>query len=145
MSEAPCILCLNSGSSSLKFALYELGAAESRLATGAVERIGLPSGRLWIRDGEQRPLTDTPGAFADARAAVHATFAAAVMLSAAKATVRPASVLMPRMTALASAGALPFEAERGAQAPEIKPRALREPTLVVLELLQERAGREPHS
>jgi acetate kinase len=80
MSEAPCILCLNSGSSSLKFALYELGAAETRLATGAVERIGLESGRLWIRDGEQRSLTDTPGAFADGRAAVHATFAALTIL-----------------------------------------------------------------
>jgi hypothetical protein len=36
------ILCLNSGSSSLKFALYSLGEGkEVRLAHGAAERIGL--------------------------------------------------------------------------------------------------------
>jgi acetate kinase len=44
------ILCLNSGSSSLKFALYHLGEVEEvRLAHDAVERIGLASGHLWIR------------------------------------------------------------------------------------------------
>lgn len=37
------ILCLNSGSSSLKFALFEMGAnKEKLLMRGAVERIGLP-------------------------------------------------------------------------------------------------------
>ena len=57
------ILCLNSGSSSLKFALYSLEEAdEVRLAYGAVERIGQPRGSLWIRGkdndqlaGEHRP------------------------------------------------------------------------------------------
>jgi acetate kinase len=44
------ILCLNSGSSSLKFALYRLGKAEEvRLAHGAVERIGLAGGHLWVQ------------------------------------------------------------------------------------------------
>ena len=66
------ILCLNSGSSSFKFALYELGEAETRLAVGAAEGIGLPRGRLWVRDAGERPLTDAPGRFPDARAAVQA-------------------------------------------------------------------------
>ena len=35
------ILCLNGGSSSLKFAVYRLtGAAEERILSGAVEAIG---------------------------------------------------------------------------------------------------------
>src|SRR5271169_2743890 len=53
------ILCLNSGSSSLKFALYRLGEAdEVRLANGAVENIGLAQGRIWIRDPEGQEVID---------------------------------------------------------------------------------------
>jgi acetate kinase len=53
------ILCLNSGSSSLKFAVYRLGDAdELRLAFGAVENIGLPGGRLWIRGRDEETLMD---------------------------------------------------------------------------------------
>jgi len=70
------ILCLNSGSSSLKFALYELGEAETRVALGAVERIGPEPGRLWIRDAGERSVTDAPGHFPDAQVAVHAVFVA---------------------------------------------------------------------
>lgn len=44
------IFCLNSGSSSLKFALYRVNRQEEiLLAEGAVERIGLPTACLWIR------------------------------------------------------------------------------------------------
>ena len=44
------LLCINSGSSSLKFALYPLAeAAETSLANGMIERIGLPGSRLRIR------------------------------------------------------------------------------------------------
>jgi acetate kinase len=44
------LLCINSGSSSLKFALYQLAeAAETSLANGMIERIGLPGSRLRIR------------------------------------------------------------------------------------------------
>jgi acetate kinase len=43
------VLCLNSGSSSLKFALYQVGSEETRVAYGAVEQIGLPSSRVWLR------------------------------------------------------------------------------------------------
>src|SRR5262245_19896995 len=49
-SDKYVILCVNSGSTSLKFALYCLGdGEETQLARGAVERIGLSGGRLWIR------------------------------------------------------------------------------------------------
>ena len=57
MSPGLRILCLNTGSSSLKFALYELGEHEVALATGAVEGIGDPDARLSLRKG-----TDTPAA-----------------------------------------------------------------------------------
>ena len=53
------ILCVNSGSSSLKFALYWLGELEeTRIAQGAVEGIGLPAGRLWIRGKDNDVLVD---------------------------------------------------------------------------------------
>lgn len=53
------ILCLNSGSSSLKFALYRLGETdEVLLAKGAVENIGLAQGRVWIRGPEDEKLIE---------------------------------------------------------------------------------------
>jgi acetate kinase len=52
------ILCFNSGSSSMKFALYHLGDAEDLIAEGAVERIGLSGGWLWLKDGRGRRLKD---------------------------------------------------------------------------------------
>jgi acetate kinase len=73
MSDTQTILCINSGSSSLKFHLYEMdlprtgssGSAlpgnrsvEVLLARGAVEGIGQGEGRLWFVDGEGKPLTD---------------------------------------------------------------------------------------
>jgi acetate kinase len=70
------VLCLNGGSSSLKFALFELGQREMRVASGAVERIGSGDGRLWLRDAGARSLADHPGRFPDAEAAVHAALAA---------------------------------------------------------------------
>jgi acetate kinase len=71
------ILCMNSGSSSLKFALYQLGHEEEvLLAKGAVERIALQGGHLWIRDEGKKALADVRENFPDHRAAVRATFAA---------------------------------------------------------------------
>jgi acetate kinase len=53
------VLCLNSGSSSLKFALYLVeDPGEARLARGAAERIGLPGGRLWIEGSADETLVD---------------------------------------------------------------------------------------
>ena len=72
------ILCLNGGSSSLKFALYRLGGkaagGEELLAEGAVERLGLPGARLWARrPGEAEPV-EHAGPFPDHHAAVGAVF-----------------------------------------------------------------------
>ena len=69
------ILSLNRGSSSLKLALHDLGATETRLAVGAIEGIGSERGRRWVRDTAGRLLDDSPGHFADAPGAVHAAFA----------------------------------------------------------------------
>lgn len=43
------ILCLNSGSSSVKLALFRLGDEETLLARGAAEQIGQQNGRFWVR------------------------------------------------------------------------------------------------
>jgi acetate kinase len=58
------ILSFNSGSSSDKFALYRLSIdGEKLLAEGAAEGIGLGSGRLWIRDGKAKTLSDAKRSF----------------------------------------------------------------------------------
>ena len=69
------ILCLNTGSSSLKFALYELGEREVALATGAVEGISDPGARLSVRKGADAAVEraiDVP----DGRAAIRTALAA---------------------------------------------------------------------
>jgi acetate kinase len=72
----PRILCFNRGSSSLKLALFELGASERRLAAGAIERIGTAEGRLRLRDDANRELADSPADVRDGRAVVEAVFGA---------------------------------------------------------------------
>lgn len=60
MGDTQTVMCINSGSSSLKFHLYEMGPAEGStaaldallLARGAVEGIGQDHGRLWFVDGD---------------------------------------------------------------------------------------------
>jgi len=49
------ILCLNSGSSSVKLALFRLGKKETLLARGAAEQIGRQNSRLWIDDPVKFP------------------------------------------------------------------------------------------
>ena len=71
-SRAP-ILCINSGSSSLKLALFRPDASE-RLLTGGVEGIGLAEGRAWVRRGGGEASTEKRGAFPDTAAAIHAAF-----------------------------------------------------------------------
>jgi acetokinase family protein/transposase len=63
MATSPVILCLNSGSSSLKFALYQLGEIETLLATGVIERIGLPGGQLWVHGADEKVLVETHSEF----------------------------------------------------------------------------------
>jgi acetate kinase len=48
---ARCILTVNGGSSSIKFAVYRAEAPTTRLLAGKLERIGLPKPTLTIRDG----------------------------------------------------------------------------------------------
>jgi acetate kinase len=80
VKEAPAsgrhpILCINSGSSSLKIALYESdGRKEMLIAEGSVEPIGLKGGRLKLRNGAKETLADTPGKFPGHKAAIKAVF-----------------------------------------------------------------------
>ncbi|MEJ2689045.1 MAG: hypothetical protein P8130_03690 [Deltaproteobacteria bacterium] len=74
------ILCLNSGSSSVKLALFRLGDNETLLARGATERIGRENGRLWIRGPAEEILAEHTGDFPDHKTAVRATLAAFVQL-----------------------------------------------------------------
>jgi acetate kinase len=75
-SVKPVILCINSGSSSLKFALYRFAQMEERLIYGAVERIGLHNGRLWIKGSGDISLADVHEDFSGHSAAAAGIFAA---------------------------------------------------------------------
>jgi acetate kinase len=58
MSSLP-VLVLNSGSSSIKFSIYEAGDGERRkLYEGAVDGIGTEQGKFWIKDAEGNKLVD---------------------------------------------------------------------------------------
>ena len=66
---------MNSGSSSLKFALFNISnAAEQRLVSGAVENIGSQA-RLWLRDADKL-LLDKQEPLPGAQACIAAIFAA---------------------------------------------------------------------
>jgi acetate kinase len=70
------ILCLNGGSSSLKFAVYRLsGALEEKIFSGAVEAIGQSSGKAWLRSGDE-VLQEESGKFPNHTAAIKKMFAA---------------------------------------------------------------------
>jgi acetate kinase len=68
------ILTLNAGSSSVKFALYQLGNREQRSASGMIERIGLPDGRFRAMNNSET-LVDEPGSYPDHEAALAVLFA----------------------------------------------------------------------
>jgi acetate kinase len=58
---APCILTINGGSSSIKFALFEAGGALRRILEGRIEGIGLPQGSFAVKganstDSFSRPV-----------------------------------------------------------------------------------------
>ncbi len=58
MSSLP-VLVLNSGSSSIKFSVYEAGEGKRRkLHEGAVDGIGTDLGKFWIKDAEGKKLVD---------------------------------------------------------------------------------------
>jgi acetate kinase len=53
------VLVLNSGSSSIKFSVYEAGDVERRkLHEGAVDGIGTDQGKFWIKDASDKKLVD---------------------------------------------------------------------------------------
>jgi acetate kinase len=53
------VLVLNSGSSSIKFSVYEIGDSEpSKLHDGAVDGIGTDQGKFWIKDAKGKKLVD---------------------------------------------------------------------------------------
>ena len=53
------VLVLNSGSSSIKFSVYEAGDGQrTKLHEGAVDGIGTDLGTFWIKDAEGRKLVD---------------------------------------------------------------------------------------
>ena len=65
MSSLP-VLVLNSGSSSIKFSVYEAGDGERRkLFEGAVDGIGTDLGKFWIKDADGKKLVDQTPALPD--------------------------------------------------------------------------------
>jgi acetate kinase len=53
------VLVLNSGSSSIKFSVYEAGdGSRNKLFEGAVDGIGTDLGKFWIRDVDEKKLVD---------------------------------------------------------------------------------------
>ena len=69
------ILSLNSGSSSLKFSIYQFNDSGGILsAKGAVEQIGLRGGRLWIRGADGGLITDKNREFTDHSSAIEKAF-----------------------------------------------------------------------
>ena len=64
------VLTINSGSSSLKCSLYEMGHAETRLLSGSLDRIGLRGGLFHIRDADGQSLLDDHREFPDHDAAL---------------------------------------------------------------------------
>jgi len=58
MSSLP-VLVLNSGSSSIKFSVYEAGNGErTKLVEGAVDGIGTDQGKFWIKNAAGKKLVD---------------------------------------------------------------------------------------
>ncbi|MBN2577959.1 MAG: acetate/propionate family kinase [Pirellulales bacterium] len=68
------ILTINSGSSSIKCSLYEMGEAEDRVLSGTVERIGLHGGHLRFLDAAGRELVDSLHDLPDHDAALKTLF-----------------------------------------------------------------------
>jgi acetate kinase len=61
-SAKPCVLTVNGGSSSIKFALFEAGESLNRILGGGIDRIGLPSAVFHVKaantdDSFSRPVT----------------------------------------------------------------------------------------
>ena len=69
-TEVKRILTINSGSSSLKCSLYEMGKSEALVLFGAIERIGLRGGHFQIRDVSGKNMIDQQSDLPDHDAAL---------------------------------------------------------------------------
>jgi acetate kinase len=69
-SALPCVLAINGGSSSIRFAVYEAGETPRRRLDGKIDRIGLSGTNLIVNDPVGKPQTPRRLAAADHRAAV---------------------------------------------------------------------------
>src|SRR5471032_1952379 len=66
----PCVLALNGGSSSIKFALYETDQTLTRYLSGKVDRIGLPGTTLSFHDVRRNEQDQCVIPGSDSRSAV---------------------------------------------------------------------------
>ena len=57
LKPVPCILTINGGSSSIKFALYRAYSPTTKILSGKIERIGLPGPKLTTKDSAQNTQT----------------------------------------------------------------------------------------
>jgi acetate kinase len=69
------ILTINSGSSSLKFALYEVAHTERVILAGTLDRIGKPDGAFYAADAAGQPLIERQLSLPDHDAALETLFA----------------------------------------------------------------------
>ncbi len=60
MSQSPCVLTINAGSSSIKFALFESSSEPQRTISGQLERIGTPDSAIAWRTRQQSELRRQP-------------------------------------------------------------------------------------
>src|SRR5471032_897871 len=70
-SQLPCVLTVNGGSSSIRFAVYEAGETPRRLLDGKIDRIGLSGTNLLVNDPTKKSQTSLRVAAADHRPAVN--------------------------------------------------------------------------
>ena len=69
-SALPCVLTINGGSSSVRFAVYEAGETPRRRLDGKIDRIGLSGTNLIVNDSAEKPPLPRRLAAADHRTAV---------------------------------------------------------------------------
>src|ERR1700674_2609370 len=69
-SGLPCVLTINGGSSSIRFAVYEAGNTPRRRLDGKIDRIGLSGTTLVVNDPAGKPQVPRRLAGADHRTAV---------------------------------------------------------------------------
>src|SRR5580692_7965894 len=69
-SRLPCVLTINGGSSSIRFAVYEAGETPRRQQNGKIDRIGLSGTNLIVYDPAGKPQTPRRLAAPDHLAAV---------------------------------------------------------------------------